>query len=85
MQNVHEHRDICWAYTQCGDWPASRMTRNTSSVVRSKIGSQSNHSLPARELRSLRTQGMRLDRALLSSRRIPMALTMRPAKRGEPS
>ena len=58
------------------------MTRKTSRSVRSKIGSQSNQVRPARELRSFKRQGGLRARAGLSSARMPMALTILPAKRG---
>ena len=53
-----------------------------STAERSKIGNQSNQVLPARELRSLRFQGVFRARAALSSRRRPMALTSRLSNRG---
>ena len=67
-------------YRVTGEGPA--MTSKTSEVEKPWIGSQSNHCRPARLLRSLRCQGERLARAGLSAARIPIALTMRPPKRG---
>ena len=65
-----------------GVCPACRMTRKTCRSVRSKIGSQSNQVRPARELRSFSLQGEFRARVALSSARMPMALTIRPPKRG---
>ena len=58
------------------------VTRNTSSVDRSKTGSQSKTSRPATLIRSLRRHGAFLARAGLSSRRMPRQFTSRPPKRG---
>ena len=70
--------------------PVSRMWRLAGvaddaehvSVERSKTGSQSKTSRPATLIRSLRFHGVFRARAGLSSARMPMALTIRPAKRG---
>ena len=79
MQNEHDNRDMPAAYAQCGDWPASAMTPNTSAVESPWIGSQSNHFRPARLLRSLRRQGSRLalDGPALPARRAVSARGVR--------
>ena len=65
-----------------GEWPASRMTRNSSSVERSKTGSQSNTSRHATFSRSSHSYGAFPVRAGHTSARMTMALTSRPLKRG---